>query len=172
MFFCQILKSASQTDTDDGVQSVVSIKVTSDITAFCNASNEFGTAAVTFSITASEFLLPLVFPVSALCVYLSVCVYLLSSSPPPLFLLFLPLSCVSPLCLFLLGLKASSSAVYSKVLPVTFQSVLLLFRTRRCEAVRLLNVLPSSPSVLTGSVLPSVPLPVFSYKHHNNSHHC
>ncbi|KAL7399749.1 hypothetical protein ABVT39_001015 [Epinephelus coioides] len=49
----KILKSASQTDTDDVVQSVVSIKVTSDITAFCNASNEFGTAAVTFSITAT-----------------------------------------------------------------------------------------------------------------------
>ncbi|XP_033970822.1 melanoma cell adhesion molecule b isoform X1 [Trematomus bernacchii] len=44
----------SKTDTDGVVQSVVSIKVTSDFTAFCNASNDFGTDAVSFNITAIE----------------------------------------------------------------------------------------------------------------------
>ncbi|XP_041795897.1 melanoma cell adhesion molecule b isoform X2 [Chelmon rostratus] len=48
----KVLKTASQEDTEEGVQSVVTIKVDSDITAFCNASNEHGTAAVTFNIKA------------------------------------------------------------------------------------------------------------------------
>ncbi|XP_054458224.1 melanoma cell adhesion molecule b isoform X2 [Anoplopoma fimbria] len=38
--------------TEVGLQSVVSIKVTSDITASCNASNEFGTDVATFNINA------------------------------------------------------------------------------------------------------------------------
>uniref|UniRef100_A0A667XS36 Melanoma cell adhesion molecule b n=1 Tax=Myripristis murdjan TaxID=586833 RepID=A0A667XS36_9TELE len=37
---------------EDGVHSVVSVKVTSDINAFCNASNDYGTDAVAFSIKA------------------------------------------------------------------------------------------------------------------------
>uniref|UniRef100_A0A667XYU5 Melanoma cell adhesion molecule b n=1 Tax=Myripristis murdjan TaxID=586833 RepID=A0A667XYU5_9TELE len=43
----------SQKTTEDGVHSVVSVKVTSDINAFCNASNDYGTDAVAFSIKAS-----------------------------------------------------------------------------------------------------------------------
>ncbi|XP_068440189.1 melanoma cell adhesion molecule b isoform X2 [Clinocottus analis] len=46
----KILKTASQIETEGEVQSHVSIKVTSDITAICNASNKFGTDAVTFNI--------------------------------------------------------------------------------------------------------------------------
>ncbi|KAM7399457.1 hypothetical protein PAMP_018728 [Pampus punctatissimus] len=50
---CHVLKSASQLETREGVLlSVVSIKVTSDITAFCNASNEYGTDALAFNIKA------------------------------------------------------------------------------------------------------------------------
>ncbi|XP_070827231.1 melanoma cell adhesion molecule b isoform X2 [Chaetodon trifascialis] len=48
----KVLKTASQEETEDGVQSVVSIKVTSDITALCNASNKYGSDAVTFNIKA------------------------------------------------------------------------------------------------------------------------
>ncbi|KAM9359746.1 melanoma cell adhesion molecule b isoform 2-T2 [Symphorus nematophorus] len=49
----KVLQTASQTDTKEGVESSVSIKVTSDITAFCNASNEYGADAVTFNIKAT-----------------------------------------------------------------------------------------------------------------------
>ncbi|XP_034404991.1 melanoma cell adhesion molecule b isoform X1 [Cyclopterus lumpus] len=49
----KILKMASETETEGEVQSNVSILVTSDITAVCNASNEFGTDAVTFNIKAT-----------------------------------------------------------------------------------------------------------------------
>uniref|UniRef100_A0A671WKP4 Melanoma cell adhesion molecule b n=1 Tax=Sparus aurata TaxID=8175 RepID=A0A671WKP4_SPAAU len=38
--------------TDEGVQSTVDVKVTSDITVFCNATNDFGTDALTFDIKA------------------------------------------------------------------------------------------------------------------------
>lgn len=79
---CQVLKTASQKDTEKGIRSVVSVKVTSDITAFCNASNNFGTTMVTFNIKTSEFLLLPAFPVSALCVYMCVRLSLLSSCPP------------------------------------------------------------------------------------------
>ncbi|XP_056139264.1 melanoma cell adhesion molecule b isoform X2 [Lampris incognitus] len=48
----QILKTVSQKMTEDGTHSVVSVKVTSDITAFCNASNDYGVDVVTFSIKA------------------------------------------------------------------------------------------------------------------------
>ncbi|KAM7413301.1 hypothetical protein PAMA_020607 [Pampus argenteus] len=49
----KVLKSASQQETVEGVLlSVVSFKVTSDITAFCNASNEYGTDALAFNIKA------------------------------------------------------------------------------------------------------------------------
>ncbi|XP_051253833.1 melanoma cell adhesion molecule b isoform X1 [Dicentrarchus labrax] len=44
---------ASQRETEEGVHSVVTVKVTSDITVFCNASNEHGTDAVTFNIKAT-----------------------------------------------------------------------------------------------------------------------
>ncbi|XP_029628181.1 cell surface glycoprotein MUC18 isoform X4 [Salmo trutta] len=48
----QILKEVSHRQTEDGVLSVVSIKVTSDITANCNASNVHGTDSFPFSIKA------------------------------------------------------------------------------------------------------------------------
>ncbi|CAB1347544.1 unnamed protein product, partial [Coregonus sp. 'balchen'] len=49
----------SQVDrqTEDEVLSVVSVKVTSDITAYCNASNNHGTDSISFSIKASKFCL-------------------------------------------------------------------------------------------------------------------
>ncbi|KAI4815938.1 hypothetical protein KUCAC02_006061 [Chaenocephalus aceratus] len=50
----KILDAKSETDTEGVLQSVVSIKVTSDFTAFCNASNAFGTDAVSFNITATK----------------------------------------------------------------------------------------------------------------------
>lgn len=46
------LHTTSQEETDEGVHSMVSVRVTSDITAFCNASNEYGHDAVAFSIKA------------------------------------------------------------------------------------------------------------------------
>ncbi|XP_055752463.1 cell surface glycoprotein MUC18-like isoform X4 [Salvelinus fontinalis] len=48
----QILKEVSHRQTEDGVLSVVSVKVTSDITANCNASNVHGTDSFPFSIKA------------------------------------------------------------------------------------------------------------------------
>ncbi|XP_029923742.1 melanoma cell adhesion molecule b isoform X5 [Myripristis murdjan] len=48
----KVFKPVSQKTTEDGVHSVVSVKVTSDINAFCNASNDYGTDAVAFSIKA------------------------------------------------------------------------------------------------------------------------
>uniref|UniRef100_A0A3Q3WF77 Ig-like domain-containing protein n=1 Tax=Mola mola TaxID=94237 RepID=A0A3Q3WF77_MOLML len=82
----KVLEATSQRETEEGVQSMLSLKVTSDITAFCNASNNFGTDAVTFNIKTSEFLPLLAFPVFALCVYVSVYPHPLSlplSSPTP-----------------------------------------------------------------------------------------
>ncbi|XP_070685363.1 melanoma cell adhesion molecule b isoform X2 [Pempheris klunzingeri] len=49
----KVLKTPSLKETEDGVESVVSVKVSSDITAFCNASNVYGAAAVTFNIKAT-----------------------------------------------------------------------------------------------------------------------
>ncbi|XP_044059274.1 melanoma cell adhesion molecule b isoform X2 [Siniperca chuatsi] len=49
----KVLKTASQTETEEGIWSVVRVTVTSDITVFCNASNDHGTDAVTFSIKAT-----------------------------------------------------------------------------------------------------------------------
>ncbi|XP_071353165.1 melanoma cell adhesion molecule b isoform X2 [Trachinotus anak] len=48
----KVLKVTSQ-QTEEGVRSVASVKVTSDLTVVCNASNELGTDAVTFSIKAT-----------------------------------------------------------------------------------------------------------------------
>ncbi|XP_041733280.1 cell surface glycoprotein MUC18 isoform X2 [Coregonus clupeaformis] len=48
----QILKEVSHRQTEDGVLSVVRVKVTSDITAYCNASNDHGTDSISFSIKA------------------------------------------------------------------------------------------------------------------------
>ncbi|XP_071376643.1 melanoma cell adhesion molecule b isoform X3 [Centroberyx affinis] len=48
----QVLKTVSHKETEDGVHSVVSVKVMSDINAFCNASNDYGTDTVAFSIKA------------------------------------------------------------------------------------------------------------------------
>ncbi|KAM4565871.1 melanoma cell adhesion molecule b isoform 2-T2 [Odontesthes bonariensis] len=46
----KVIKSTSETETEEGAQSVVSVKVASNITAYCNASNEHGTDLVTFNI--------------------------------------------------------------------------------------------------------------------------
>lgn len=43
--------------TEDGANSVVTVNVSSGGTAFCNASNDFGTKVGSFNIKASEFLL-------------------------------------------------------------------------------------------------------------------
>lgn len=47
----KILK-ALQTMTEDGTQSVVTVSVISGVTAFCNASNDFGTKVAVFNIKA------------------------------------------------------------------------------------------------------------------------
>ncbi|XP_063763836.1 melanoma cell adhesion molecule b isoform X4 [Eleginops maclovinus] len=46
-------EAASETDTKGVIHSVVNITITSDITAICNASNNFGTVALTFNIIAT-----------------------------------------------------------------------------------------------------------------------
>ncbi|XP_022056648.2 melanoma cell adhesion molecule b isoform X2 [Acanthochromis polyacanthus] len=46
------ISTTPQTVTEESAESVVSVKVTSDMTVFCNATNEHGTEAVTFSIKA------------------------------------------------------------------------------------------------------------------------
>lgn len=101
---CQVLETATQKETGEGVQSEVSFKVTSDITAFCNASNDFGADAVAFNIKAREFLLPFVFPRLALCL-----ARLCSPSPP------VPISPPSP-------------SVPALLLHVTFLICLVMIR--------------------------------------------
>lgn len=86
---------ASQKETAEGIQSVVSVKVTSDITAFCKASNEFGVDTATFNIKASEFR-PLLHILSLLSLFI----------------------CAPLCCLFLLYLNVSRSAMHCDVLPV------------------------------------------------------
>ncbi|KAM8768396.1 melanoma cell adhesion molecule b isoform 1-T1 [Acanthopagrus schlegelii] len=49
----KVLDETSHEVTDEGVQSTVDVKVTSDITVFCNATNDFGTDALTFNIKAT-----------------------------------------------------------------------------------------------------------------------
>ncbi|KAM3875234.1 melanoma cell adhesion molecule b [Diretmus argenteus] len=48
----QVFKTVSHKTTEDGIHSVVRFTVTSDISVFCNASNDYGTDAVAFSIKA------------------------------------------------------------------------------------------------------------------------
>ncbi|XP_051933908.1 melanoma cell adhesion molecule b isoform X2 [Hippocampus zosterae] len=48
----KILETTSQNEMEDGVHSMVSVEVTSDLTAFCNASNEYGADALAFNIKA------------------------------------------------------------------------------------------------------------------------
>ncbi|XP_069390645.1 melanoma cell adhesion molecule b isoform X2 [Paralichthys olivaceus] len=48
----KVLNPTSLKQTEEGIQSVVSVKVTSDVTVFCNASNEHGTDSVAFNIKA------------------------------------------------------------------------------------------------------------------------
>ncbi|XP_061682706.1 melanoma cell adhesion molecule b isoform X3 [Syngnathoides biaculeatus] len=50
----KVLETTSQTDTEDSVHSVVTVEVTSDITAFCNASNVYGADGVAFNIKAIQ----------------------------------------------------------------------------------------------------------------------
>ncbi|MEQ2276536.1 hypothetical protein XENORESO_009368 [Xenotaenia resolanae] len=49
----KVISSASQTKTEVGAKSVVKVKVTSDMTVFCNSSNDFGTDSVTYNIKAT-----------------------------------------------------------------------------------------------------------------------
>ncbi|XP_026154379.1 cell surface glycoprotein MUC18-like [Mastacembelus armatus] len=49
----EVFKTASQKETEEGVESVLSVKVISDITALCRASNKYGTDSVTFNIKAT-----------------------------------------------------------------------------------------------------------------------
>ncbi|KAJ0022108.1 hypothetical protein NQD34_009598 [Periophthalmus magnuspinnatus] len=48
----KILPATSETETDDGVISTASVKVTGDIIVFCNATNSLGEDSVTFNIKA------------------------------------------------------------------------------------------------------------------------
>nr|XP_046245003.1 melanoma cell adhesion molecule b isoform X2 [Scatophagus argus] len=49
----KVLQAASQKEIEKGIQSVVSIKVTSDITALCRATNSYGTDELAFNIKAT-----------------------------------------------------------------------------------------------------------------------
>ncbi|XP_006795529.1 melanoma cell adhesion molecule b isoform X3 [Neolamprologus brichardi] len=46
--------NALQTETEDGAQSVVTFKITSNVKVFCNASNDFGSKVVEFNIKAIQ----------------------------------------------------------------------------------------------------------------------
>ncbi|XP_029374192.1 melanoma cell adhesion molecule b isoform X2 [Echeneis naucrates] len=46
------VKATSHENTEKGTRSVVSVKVTSDLTVFCNASNDYGADAMTYRIKA------------------------------------------------------------------------------------------------------------------------
>lgn len=59
-------------ETDGVIRSSLRFSVTSDVTVFCNISNEYGANAVTFNVKTREF------PVAPAC---SVCVHLYV--PPP-----------------------------------------------------------------------------------------
>ncbi|XP_034557204.1 melanoma cell adhesion molecule b isoform X4 [Notolabrus celidotus] len=50
----KVLETASETLTEDGIKSMVIIMVTSDIIAFCNASNDQGIDALAFNIKAKN----------------------------------------------------------------------------------------------------------------------
>lgn len=87
----QVFEATSQKETEQGIESTLSLKVTSDITVFCKAVNSFGNETLAFNIKASEFLWLLPFPVLALCVYVS-CL------PPPS--VPAPLVCATLLVIF------------------------------------------------------------------------
>ncbi|XP_054868272.1 melanoma cell adhesion molecule b isoform X3 [Amphiprion ocellaris] len=53
------ISTSPQTVTEEGAESVVSVKVTSNMIVFCNASNEYGADAVTFSIKAIKTATPI-----------------------------------------------------------------------------------------------------------------
>nr|XP_057935881.1 melanoma cell adhesion molecule b isoform X2 [Doryrhamphus excisus] len=48
----KFLETTSEIETEDGVISTASVEVMSDLTAFCNASNEYGADALAFNIKA------------------------------------------------------------------------------------------------------------------------
>lgn len=54
----KILPAVSEKETDDGVISSASVKVTGDLTVFCNASNTLGEDSVAFSIKAILYTTP------------------------------------------------------------------------------------------------------------------
>lgn len=104
----------------DGVfRSSVQFPVNSDVTVFCNVSNKYGAAAVTFNIKPREF------PVS---VPACVCLYVFISVCRPKHTLNPFLASFSIyLCLTLFCLGASSSASCCRVRPVTLDPVFNLF---------------------------------------------
>lgn len=147
----QVLKTASQKNNDKGVESVLTFKVTSDIKAFCNASNKHGTDMVVFSIKTSESLLRWHF--LSRCFVYKVCTSL--SCPPLCLFLSVPTLHVSLSFYFIFVWmpQAASCVVMCRLWLWTF---LISVVVSDVKLVRLLNVPPSSPSVLTGSFLPSV----------------
>lgn len=50
----QVLKETFQQETLEGLQSTASVRVTSNITAYCIASNSYGNDSQSFSIKGSE----------------------------------------------------------------------------------------------------------------------
>ncbi|CAJ1065513.1 melanoma cell adhesion molecule b isoform X4 [Xyrichtys novacula] len=106
------LGTASETVTENGIESGISFKVTSDTTVFCNASNDRGIDSLIFNIKASEFLLLLlllllVFPVSALCVLL-----VLLTPAPSLLFPFVPSLIVRVTLLFIFTLSGGLQLCY------------------------------------------------------------
>lgn len=53
--FCQVFETATEKQTEEGVQSTLQVEVTADIKVVCSASNAFGTDQETFNIKSSEF---------------------------------------------------------------------------------------------------------------------
>ena len=159
VFVCQVLDETSHEVTDEGVQSTVDVKVTSDITVFCNATNDFGTDALTFNIKASEFLLLLALPVRAVCVSCACTSLSVVPLATPLFPSVPALVvCVTPPFIFKLRLKASSSATCCDACDsghfkcCVVDVVVVPDETLwSCAAVK---CAPLLPQCVTGSVLP------------------
>lgn len=54
IFHVQSWREVAKTFTEDSVQSVVTLKVTSDISAVCNATNDMGVETKTYNIKSGE----------------------------------------------------------------------------------------------------------------------
>lgn len=95
----QVITTASQIETEEGVESVATVTVTSDFSVYCQASNGYGNDSLTFNIKTSEWL-------RSLCLWTSLAVV-----PPPRSFWFLSL-----LDLFLLLELAACEAVLPGIL--------------------------------------------------------